>query len=775
MRIGLKLALATAAAVYRGTAQAPWDAMDYGNWLASSVTLPWSRNGEDLDGVTLKGITFRLGPDAACFDTGELRWSAAWTGGWLKLMGTPFDGTHRPPENSRPAATGEIIFGSSHRPGWAVNDDWRDLRAEPYTPLPRAQAKYLGTIRADGRGVLHYSVGDTVVFETPWSGSSGGLRFFGRALAVGPHRQKLALLAAEDRLEYRDQTAFDGRQPEAGVRSAFMGRMATAVGRFPAGARWQVEGGTRMALSLPPSTSIAVFSVMVGRVAEDRRGQWAPEPDSDAEHTVAALAAARNFRQAKVSFSPRFVDSVSAPGHLGQPSRGYAVDTLPLPEKNPWKSWIRPSGFDFFEDGKSAAVCTWSGDVWLVTGIDDSLAGVSWRRLAAGLFQPLGLKIVHSKVYVLCRDEIVRLDDFNGDGEPDEMACFNNDVSVTPNFHEFALDLQADSNGNFYFTKGGPLLGTDYWDPIGAHNGCVVKVSADGMTLERYATGLRAPNGSGMGPHDELTCSDNEGIWTPVCRLNWVRPGGFYGALGLDHRDPPPTSYDPPLCWLPYAIDNSSGSQVWADPRFGPLGGELIFLSYGKCRAFHVLRQTVKGVVQGGVTPLPWRFDSSAMRARANPRDGSLWVAGLKGWQTTAAHDGALQRVRVAGAPDTALAGFQVVPDGFELQFSGPIDTAAAADPTNWDVQCWNYLWSHVYGSDLYSVVHPGQKTGRKGELKGDPIPVLAATPSKDGRSVRLRVAKVQPVMQLALRATLRAASGQEMPVEYYGTINTTP
>src|SRR4029450_2267033 len=97
------------------------------------------------------------------------------------------------------------------------------------------------------------------------------------------------------------------------------------------------------------------------------------------------------------------------------------------------------------------------------------------------------------------------------------------------------------------------------------------------------ATGFRAPNGLGVGPHGELTSGDNEGTWTPACKINWIKPGGFYGVVDLAHRKPAPTSYDPPLCWLPKRIDNSGGSQVWVpdDERWGPWRGQMLHLSYG--------------------------------------------------------------------------------------------------------------------------------------------------------------------------------------------------
>ncbi len=753
----------------------PWDAMNYGNWLASSVTLPWSKNGEDLDGIVLKGITFTLGPVHATFDTAELRWAAATSGGEFRRMGTPFDGTHRPPEKSRPALTGGVLLGTSHGPGWAVEGDWRDRRIEPYVPIPREQAHYLGLIRADGRGVLHYSVGDATLFEAPSSEVIGPTPVFVRSIAVGPHQQSLSLLVTEDRLEYRDHTAFDGRYSAADSPFVFLGKNAAFLDRVPHGARWKIITGTRLTLELPPTVKEEVFTLTVGRVELNQREQWRPKSDAIGSRTVAALVSAARLADAKVNWKPRFDTTLSIPGRLGPATGGYVIDSLPMPNPNPWKAWMRPSGFDFFADGRSAAVCTWSGDVWLVFGLTGDLGQVTWKRLAAGLFQPLGLKIRDGHIFVLCRDQIARLDDIDGDGEPDEIANFNNDVSVTPNFHEFALDLQADSQGNFFFTKGGPLLGTEYWDPTGAHNGCVVKVSSDGLQLNRYATGLRAPNGSGMSPRDELVCSDNEGIWTPVCRLNWIKAGGFYGAMGMDHRETPPTAPDSPLCWLPYAVDNSSGSQVWADPRFGPLGGSLFHLSYGKCRAFQVLTQSVGGTLQGGVVPLPWRFESSAMRGRSNPGDGSLWIAGLKGWQTTAANDGALHRVRWTGGEFPVVTGLAVHQNGLEFQFGQAMDAGTLADPGNWSVQWWNYHWSSQYGSDLYSVSNPQHQTGKKGELKGDVVEIRSVQPGPDGKSVQIELGRIPTVMQVMVRANLQTGAGKPFPLEYYGTINAVP
>ncbi len=73
-------------------------------------------------------------------------------------------------------------------------------------------------------------------------------------------------------------------------------------------------------------------------------------------------------------------------------------------------------GFDFTPDGKQMFVCAWDGDVWRVSGLDRLQDGLTWHRIASGLFQPLGLKIVNDQILVCCRDQIVKLHDLNQDG-----------------------------------------------------------------------------------------------------------------------------------------------------------------------------------------------------------------------------------------------------------------------------------------------------------------------------------------------------------------------
>ena len=106
----------------------------------------------------------------------------------------------------------------------------------------------------------------------------------------------------------------------------------------------------------------------------------------------------------------------------------------------------------------------------------------------------------------------------------------------------------------------------------------------------------------------------------PVTRLDFVRPGGFCGYMPSHHREKRPETYDKPLCWIPKAVDNSAGGQVWVtSDRWGPLKGQLLHLSYGRCELLLVLREEVDGQVQGGVVTLPLKFASGIMRGRFHP------------------------------------------------------------------------------------------------------------------------------------------------------------
>lgn len=728
--------------------------MDYGPFISSSVSMHPPKDVETCKGVTTKAITVKVGNNAAvCFDTNMVRYAGGWTGGWLKLMGTPFDGTHRPPEGSRPAPIGTYVLETAtNTPGWGKpgSGSFDDPRDEPYLPMPADWVKWRGIYIHGDHVVLSYTVGSCAVLESPWYDSNGAAGSFTRTFKIAPNDQAMEMLAADEKGELTtvaDQTTVS------------VGKLLAGVDGAPAGTKWGKKGD-HLVLEIPPHQADIRIKVVMG-LAPVNGAAGAPY---EADKGVV------DVDQFTHGAPPRFPQTIETTGALGTGDGSYVVDTLTLPDNNPWHSWMRVGGFDFFPDGKHAAVCTWSGDVWLVSGIDEKLDHLIWKRYATGLFQPLGMKIVDGQIYVLGRDQVTILRDPDGIGEATFYENFNNDISVTPNFHEFVFDLQQAPDGSFFFTKGSPLLGTDFFDPIGRHNGCVLHLSKDGKNLEVFATGLRAPNGTGMGPHGEVTCSDNQGIWTPVDRVNLVKKGMFLGCMGSAHRDPPPTDYDKPLFWVPYPEpDNSGGGQAWVtSDKWGPFQGDMLFTSYGKCRLFHVLQEEVEGQAQGGIVLFPLKFSTGIMRARFDPVDGQLYVGGLRGWQTTGGHDGALQRVRYTGKTVRDVKALHITPSGVDITFTVPLDRESATDTQNYSAQWWNYRWTKKYGSDEYKVSDPNQ-VGR------DTLDIKTAALSADGKTVSLGIAGLHQVMQMAIKFRVDAADKTPIELEIDHTINKVP
>ena len=448
----------------------------------------------------------------------------------------------------------------------------------------------------------------------------------------------------------------------------------------------------------------------------------------------------------------RWGEPIVSKGIVDKRKTSFAIDTITIPFKNEHNALMFTAGHDFTTNG-DCYVAMAHGDVWKVTGIDTGLQKVKWYRFATGLYQPLGLRVMKDQVYVLGRDQITRLHDYNKNGEADFYEAFNNDIMIGGGGHSYATCLETDPAGNFYFIR--CAEGTP-------HGGVLLKVLADGSKLSVVATGFRNPNGLGVGPNGVITAADQQGTWVPETRLDVIRPGGFYGFMPSHKRKVAPTMYDPPLLWIPRVLDNSAGGQVWVPKNsWGPLGGELLHFSYGRCSMMHIVRDGANG----GVVPLPGRFLSGACRGRFNPKDGHLYVTGLLGWQTSAIRDGCLQRVRFTGEPIRQPIRMKIHANGIRLTFSTALDKKIAEDIDSWSAEQWNYRWTAAYGSKDWSVKDPN-KQGR------DLIAIKNAKLLSDGKSVFLQIAKVAPVHSMAIQYNLDTAQGKIFKGTYNLTVN---
>ena len=724
--------------------------MDYGPQLSDTIASPSPANNLAIKGHAVK-LTAKVGDQVVvgglCFDADLLRWSAGWTGGFLELKGVAYDGAHGVPG---PKTAGMQIFGTPQLPGWSKSESFDDPRSEPYGPLPADLAKYKGHYINGDRVVFSYTVGAGTVLELPGFEADG--KAVSRTLSianVGPVTNLVAELP-------------DGTGSVAGgVATLSAGDNKVSVGLVdaPAGVSLAVVGN-RILLKIG-ATAAATFKVVI--------------VNADAAAAAPIIAAASAITDPKTltkGGAPRYPETVETKGELGTPvdaTSPYVVDTITVPESNPWKSKLRFAGFDFFSDGR-AAVSTWNGDVWVVSGIDASLGKLTWKRFATGLHQPLGLKIVDDVVYVTTRDGIERLVDLNKDGEADFYEAFNNDVHTSGGFHEFSFDLWTDPEGNFYYAKAGPVKpGGRGFEHITESNGCMFKISKDGSKSEVFATGFRAPNGMSVGPKGEVTSGDNEGTWTPSSRVNLIVKGGFYGVPPLAHRTPEPTDYDKPILWIPHntgPIDNSCGGQAWVlGNKWGLPEGSLLHMSYGTSSLFLVSWGMDGSIAQGGCVRFPLTFNTGIMRARFNATDGQLYVCGLRGWQTNGAKEAGFQRVRYTGKTVHMPVGYVVKKNGISLTFSTPLDRASAGAKDNYSAEEWNYIWAENYGSPEVHVDDP-KKNGH------DPVEISSVTLSADGKTVFLEMPKIRTVMQMKIKYKIAGADGEPVQADYYNTIN---
>ncbi|MEI6231990.1 MAG: DUF6797 domain-containing protein [Planctomycetota bacterium] len=736
----------------------PHEKMDYGPFLGASVesTYPAANN------IALKGMAIRLGDKkqaAVSFDMEMLRYSVGWTGEYLGLN------YGRDGLADHPRLKGTPKFGTKGTSlGWAKDGKFEDPRAKDSKgraegPLPNDFAKYKG-VYLDGRNVvLHYTVGDADVMEQPGFDDADGIDVFSRTIQIGKSSKPLTMLLMEDDKADASSSAAANRaalilKDPKSTDTAIMAALSGA----PVGVTFALDG-KRVLVNIPALTAPAKFTITICHLPSADKAKF----EAAASKKVASVdfdvivktGGAPRWKTIEVKGTPAKADD-----------QAYVVDSITVPFENEYNSYMRITGIDFFKDGR-AAVCTMSGDVWVISGIDKTLEKITWQRYASGLFATTGLKIVNDQVYTLGRDQITRFYDLNKDGEADYYECFNNDCTVGPDYHEFAHDLHTDTDGNFYYMKGSNLSSGG-----AKFHGVMVRVDKNGEKAEMFCKGFRAPNGMCVGPHNEITTGDNQGNWTPASPINWVKKDGFYG-FQLDQY--PETKKGPrenPLCWVPYDEDNSCGGQVWGGPNWGPLSNRLLHMSYGKCKLFAAVIEKYGDEVQGGVTKFPLEFASGIMRARVNPVDGQVYVVGMKGWQTSAPNTGCVQRVRYTGKPYNAPMETKVTTDGMTITFNEKLDPKSVDDATNWDVRRFNVKYSKAYGSEEYSLEDPTKhhKCGLRSER--DVVEVKSAKLDADGKTVKLTLANVKPCTNMIVTYKIQTADGTTLKQDLDYTVN---
>lgn len=425
-------------------------------------------------------------------------------------------------------------------------------------------------------------------------------------------------------------------------------------------------------------------------------------------------------------------------------------------------------GLDWLPNG-DLMISTWPGDVFVARGVTNSLTNIIWRRFAAGLHEPLGVKWKDGSAYVASKAELSRITDTDGDGEADLFETVSDAWGFDGDPHYFAYGPAVDDAGNFYV----PLDGnTGDWQarwnvPM---RGWAVKVQPDGVT-EPLACGLRSPNGV-FTFAGNVFCTDNEGYWIGACKLDWLRKGKFFGYPSSTPHPrenfDKPTNCDPPALWFPRKLaPSASGGVAVNDPRFGPFTNQLFVGDFFTASLMRVQLEQVNGQWQGAVWPFMKSFLSGVNRVAPGP-DGKLYVGCLKrGWSSSGPQDFALERITFTGKTPFEVREVHARPDGFELTFTEPAG-ASAADTNSWNVSQFTYRYHSKYGSP--EVDHNGK------DSSATPIAVTKAEVSADKLRVRLQFAGWKTNFVTAVKSSVTNSAGASLRNDtFYYTLNHIP
>jgi len=465
-------------------------------------------------------------------------------------------------------------------------------------------------------------------------------------------------------------------------------------------------------------------------------------------------------------------------------------DGLPLDGVNPAYDLVnlRPAGFEpkvtgLEWMGDDLLVLTWgdddgdpssvtaAGEVWKLSGVKDAddPADVTPTKIAEGLREPMGIKVVDGDIYISEKHQLSKLIDADSDGTyeaKDEIATWPFDG----NFHEFAFGLLY-KDGFFYLNLSVSInLGGASTVPQGSDDrGTHLKIDKDTGEVEYVAGGLRTPHGIGWGPEDSIFVTDNQGGWLPANKLIHLQPGKFYnhfttGPTGDPGRfdDQRPT---PPALWLPHNEIANSPSQPMLIPS-GPFAGQMWIadVTYGGIqRAF---LEKVEGEYQGAYFRMTQGLESGITHLLLED-DGSIIVGGLGAggnWGQTGKLQFGLQKLVPNGTETFDIEKMELAEGGFDLTYTKPLSDATVADlAAKYRVEQWTYVPTAAYGGP---------------KVDEESLTVTDATVSADRKTVSLKIDGLKPNRVVYVRSPrpFDAQDGEPLlSTEAWYTLNTLP
>lgn len=371
-----------------------------------------------------------------------------------------------------------------------------------------------------------------------------------------------------------------------------------------------------------------------------------------------------------------------------------------------------------------------------------------FRKFATGLHEILGLAYKDGALYAAQRGELTKLTDKNMDGKADAYETVYN-WPVSGHYHEYSFGPKIAPDGTF-FVSGNVAFGDEQWyrgESRVPWRGWIMNITENGQ-MQPWATGVRSPAGLGI-IDGELFYTDNQGEWIGSGGLWHVTKGAFMGhPAGLrwvnmpnsplkltkdqqnavvDGREiknaegryiKPENVVDEkfvtlfeakekipelrlPAVWLPHGILGISNSEPIKIPEgnFGPFGGQILIGDQGMSLISRVFLEKVNGEYQGASFLFRSGFQSGVLRMAWAP-DGSLFVGETnRGWGSAGDANQGLQRLIWNNAVPFEMRAVRAMPDGFEIEFTQPVDRKSAENVASYAVSSFIYKYHPVYGS----------------------------------------------------------------------------
>lgn len=421
----------------------------------------------------------------------------------------------------------------------------------------------------------------------------------------------------------------------------------------------------------------------------------------------------------------------------------YSLKTIAIPQE----AKLEVGGVAVLPDGRIAA-STRRGEIWMIENAYGTGAP-HFTKFASGLHEVLGLAYRDGAFYCTQRGELTKIEDRDGDGKADVFTPISI-FQLSGNYHEYAYGPVFDKNGDMYVTLNVAWVG--YGDGLGKWHGWLLKIKPDGAT-EPIATGLRSPAGFNINDKGDVFYAENQGDWVGSGRVTHLEKGDFAGnAGGLNWTKEPESplkltkedlkvvdngqpmheaakiikELKLPAVWFPHTLMGISTADILQDETngaFGPFAGQYYVADQGHSKIMRMTMEKVNGKYQGACYPFYEGFASGLLRLRWG-LDGSMF-AGMtsRGWASTGKAEYALQRLVWNGETSFEMKDIHALPDGFEIEFTLPVDASALKNAMNYSVNSFTYKYHHIYGSPVI------QNQVRK--IKG-------IIPSADGKKVKL-------------------------------------